>query len=166
MLQRMYFKKHCIISCWWCYCSVAKLCPTVCDPMDCRMPSSSVFHYLLEFAKIHSIRLVMLSNHLILCCPFLLLPSFFPSIRVFFSESALCIKWPKYWSFSLSISPSNEYSGLVLLELTGLITLQSTELSRIFSSTTPWKHKFFSARPPLWSNFHTRTWHWKNHTFD
>ena len=109
---------------------------------------------------------VMLSNHLILCCPFLLLPSFFPSIRVFFSESALCIKWPKYWSFSLSISPSNEYSGLILLELTGLITLQSTELSRIFSSTTLWKHKFFSARPPLWSNFHTRTWHWKNHTFD
>ena len=105
-----------------------------------------------------SIESVMPSNHLILCHLLLLLPSVFPSVRAFFSESALRIKWPKYWSFSLSISPSNEYSGLILLELTGLITLQSTELLRISSITTVWKHKFFSAQPSLWSSFHTWTW--------
>ena len=63
--------------------------------------------------KFMSIQLVMPSNHLVLCCPLLLLPSIFPSIRVFLNESVLCIRWPKYWSFSLSISPSNEYSGLI-----------------------------------------------------
>ena len=118
------------------------------------LPSPTSWN-LLKFV---SIRLVMLSNHPILCRPFLLLPSVFPSVRAFFSESALRIKWPKYWSFSLSISPSNEYSGLILLELTGLITLQSTELLRISSITTVWKHKFFSAQPSLWSSFHTWTW--------
>ena len=79
-------------------------------------------------------------NHLILCHPLLLLPSVFPSIRVFSSESVLHIKWPKYWSFS--ISPSNEYSGLISSGLTGLISLQSTGLSRVFSSTTVQKHQF------------------------
>ena len=63
--------------------------------------------------KLMSIESVMPSNHLILCCPLLLLPSIFPSIRVFSNESALCIRWPKYWSFNFSISPSNEYSGLI-----------------------------------------------------
>ena len=70
-------------------------------------------HYLLEFAQIHSIESMMPSNHLILCCPFCLPPSIFPGIRVFFNESALCIWWPKYWSFSFSINPSDEYSGLI-----------------------------------------------------
>ena len=70
----------------------------------------TVFWSLLRFM---SIELVMLSNHLIFCCSLLLLPSTFPSIRVFSNESALCIRWPKYWSFSFSISPSNEYSGLI-----------------------------------------------------
>ena len=69
---------------------------------------------------------VMLSNHLILCRPLLLLPSIFPCIRVFSNESALHIKWPKYWSFSFSISPSSEYTGLISLGLTGLISLQGT----------------------------------------
>ena len=77
--------------------------------MDCSTPSSSVLHYLL--LKLMSIESVMPSNHLILSCPLLLLPSIFPSIRVFSSESVLCIRWPKFWSFSFSISPSNEYSG-------------------------------------------------------
>ena len=72
--------------------------------------SITIFWSLL---KLMSIKLVMPSNHLILWCPHLLLPSVFPSIRVFSSESALCIRWPKYWSFSFSISPSNEYSGLI-----------------------------------------------------
>ena len=84
--------------------------------MDCSVPVSSVLHYLLEFAfKFMSIESVMPSNHLILHCPLLLLPSIFPSIRVFSNESALPIRWPKYWSFS--IVPSNEYSGLISLSI-------------------------------------------------
>ena len=95
------------------YCSVAKLCPTLYDPIDCSMPVFPILHRLLEFAQIHSIELVMPSNHLILCHPLLLLPSVFPSIRVFSNESAVHIRWPKDWSFSFSTSPSNEYSGLI-----------------------------------------------------
>ena len=78
----------------------------------CTMPGFSVHHHLPELAQTHVHYSVMPSNHLILWCPLLLLPSVFPSIRVFSSESALSIKWPEYWSFSFSISPSNEYSGL------------------------------------------------------
>ena len=89
---------------------------------------------------------VMPSNHL--CCPFLLLPSIFPSIRVFSNESALRIRWPKYWSFSFSFSPSNEYSGVISLGLTGLISFLFKGLS------TVQKHQFFSAQPSLWSNSH------------
>ena len=83
-----------------------------------------------------SIELVMTSNHFILCCPLFLLPSIFPSIRIFSNASALRIRWPKYWSFSFSISPSNEYSGLIFfLGLIVFISLLSKELSRVFSST-------------------------------
>ena len=96
-----------------CCCSVAKSCPTLCDLMDYSMPSSSVFYYLLNLLKFMSIESVMPSNHLILCCPLLLLPSIFSSIRVFSNESALCIRWTEYWSFSFSISPFNGYSGLI-----------------------------------------------------
>ena len=92
-------------------CSVNKLCPTLCDPMDYSTPGSPVLHCLSEFAQIHVHWGSMLSNHLILCCPLLLLPSVFPSIRVFSSELAFCIRWSKYWSFS--ISASNQYSGLI-----------------------------------------------------
>ena len=81
-----------------------------CDSMDCSTPGFPVLHYLLEFAQTH-VESLMPSNQLILCCPLLLLPSIFPSIRVFSNESALCIRWPEYWSFSHS--PSNEYSGLI-----------------------------------------------------
>ena len=80
--------------------------------MDCSMPGFPVYHQLPELAQTMSIELVIPSNHLILCCPLLLLPSVFPSIRVFSNESLLPIRWPKYWSFCFSISPSNEYSGL------------------------------------------------------
>ena len=80
---------------------------TLCDPMDCSMPSSPVRHHLLEFTQTHVHRVADVINH-ILYCPLLLLPSIFPSIRVFSNESVLCIRWPKYWSFSFSISPSNE----------------------------------------------------------
>ena len=89
----------------------------------------------------------MLSNHLILCHPLHLLPSVFPSIRVFYNEVALHIRWPKYWSFNVNISPSNEYSGLIFIGLTGLICWQSMGLSRVFSNTTVQKHHFFSAQP-------------------
>ena len=81
--------------------------------MDCSTPGFLVLHYLQSLLKLMPTESVMPSNHFILCCPFLLLPSIFPSIRIFSNESALCISWPKYWSFSFSISPSNEYSGLI-----------------------------------------------------
>ena len=99
----------------------------------------------------------MPSNHLILCHPLLLLPSIFPSIRVFSNELALSTRWPKNWSFSFSISPSNEYSALISFELTGLISLLSKRLSRVFSSTTIQKHQFFGTQPSLWSNSHIQT---------
>ena len=78
--------------------------------MDCSIPGFPVLHDLLEFAQTPVPESVLPSNHLILCCPLLLLPSIFPSIRVFFSDSVLCIRWPKHWSFSFSIGPSHEYS--------------------------------------------------------
>ena len=87
------------------------------DPMDCSTPGFPVLHYLLEFLKLMSTELVMPSNHPILCHPLLLPPSILPSIRVFSQESVLCIRWPKYWSFSFSISPFNEYSGLIFFRI-------------------------------------------------
>ena len=92
--------------------SVTQSCLTICDPMDCSTPGFPV-HHTQSLLKLMAIELVMPSNHLILCHPLLLLPSIFPSIRVFSNESVLHISWPKYWSFSFSISPSNEYSGLI-----------------------------------------------------
>ena len=101
---------------------------------------------------------VIPSNHLILCRPLLLLPSMFPSIRVFSSESALCIRWPKCWSFNFSINPSNGYSGLISFRIDCFISLLSKRLSRVFSSTTVQKHQFFGPQPSLWSNYHICTW--------
>ena len=91
---------------------VAQSCPTLCDSIDCSMPGLLVHHQLPEFAQTYAYS-VMPSNHLILCCSLLLLPSVFPSIRVYSNESVLWIRWPKYWSFNFSISTSNEYSGLI-----------------------------------------------------
>ena len=99
--------------------------------------------------KLMSIQLVMPSNHLILCRPLLLLPSIFPSIGVFSNESTLRIRGPKYWSFSFSISPSNEYSGQFPLGWTGWISLQSKGLSRVFSNAMVPNHQFFGAQPSL-----------------
>ena len=99
-----------------------------------------------------SIVSVMPSNYLILCHPLLLSPSIFPSIRVFSNESALCIMWPKYWNFS--ISPSNEYSGLISFRMDWCISLQSKWLSRVFSNNTVQKHQFFSTQLSLQSNSH------------
>ena len=137
-----------------CCCSVSKLCPTLCSPMDCSTPGLPVPHYIPEFAQVHVYESVMPSNHVILSHPLLLLSSIFPSIRVFSNESALIIRWPKYRSFSFSISPSNEYSGLVSLGLTGLIFLLSKGLSRVFSRTTDQQYQLFSTLPSLWLNSH------------
>ena len=93
--------------------SVTQSCPSPYDPMDCSTPAFPAHHKSQSLLKLMFIESVMPSNYLILCCPLLLLPSIFPSIRVFSNESALCIRWPKYRSFSFSISPSNEYSGLI-----------------------------------------------------
>ena len=106
--------------------------------------------------KIMSIESVMSSNLLILCHPLFLPASIFPSIRVFSNESGLCIKWPKYWSFSFSISPSSEYSRFPL-ELIGLISLLTKGLSRVFSSTSVLKNPFFGTQLSLWSNSHIHT---------
>ena len=103
-----------------------------------------VHHQLPELSQTHVHRVVMPSNHLIFCCPLLLLPSIFPSIRVFSNESVLRIRWPKYWSFSFSISPANEYSRLISLRT--LMSLQSRGLSRVFSNTTVQKHQFFGTQ--------------------
>ena len=104
-----------------------------------------------------SIESVMPSNHPILCHPLLFLPSIFPSIRVFSNKSVLHIRWPKYWSFSFIISPSNGYSGLISLGLISPISLQSKGLSRVFSNNTVQKHQFFSTQHSLWSNSHIHT---------
>ena len=137
--------------------SVAQLCLTLWDSMDCSMPgfSLTISRSLLRFMSVESI---MPSDHLILCCPLLFLPSVFPSIRIFSNELALHTKWPNYWSFSFSISPPNEYSELISFRIDwlDLLAVQGT-LSRVFSSTTVQKHQFFGALPSLWSNSHIHT---------
>ena len=108
---------------------VVQLCPTLCNLMNCLTAGFPVFHYLSwSLLKLRSVELVMPSNHLIFCCPLLFLPSIFPSIRVFSNESALHIRWPKFWSFSFSISPSNECSGLISfrMDLLHLLAVQGT----------------------------------------
>ena len=116
--------------------------------------------------KLMSIESVMLSNHLILCHPFLLLPSIFLSIRVFSNKSVLCIRRPKYWSFSFNISPSDEYSGLISfrMDLLDRLAVQVTLKSLLQHHSS--KVKFFSAQLSLWSNSHIHTWLLKKHSFD
>ena len=108
--------------------SVAQSRPTLRDPMNRSMPGLPAYHQLSELTQLMSIESVMPSNHLILCRPLLLLPSNFPSIRVFLNESALRIRWPKYWSFSFNISPSNEHPGLISFRMAwlGLLAVQGT----------------------------------------
>ena len=96
--------------------------------MDCSTPGIPVHHQLLEFTQTHSIELVMPSSYLIFCCPLLLLPSIFPSIKVFSKELDLHIRWPKYWSFSFNISPSDEHPGLISFRMNwlDLLAVQGT----------------------------------------
>ena len=125
-------------------CSVTQLCLALCDPMDCSMPGSPVLHHLPELAQTHVHRVsdaIQPSHPLSSPSP----PAFnLSQNRVFSNESALCIRWSKYWSFSFNISPSNEYLGLISFIIAGLISLQSKGFSRVFSKTTFQKHQFFS----------------------
>ena len=102
-----------ILGCSVQFSSVTQSCPTLCDPMNCSTPGLPIHHQLPESTQTHVHWVGDAINHLILYRPFLLLPSIFPSIRVFSNESALHIRWPKYWSFSFNISPSNEHPGLI-----------------------------------------------------
>ena len=148
--------------------SVAQWCPTLCDPMDCSTPGLPVYHQLPEFTQTH-VHWVgdAISNHLILCYPLLLLPSIFPSIRVFSNESALCIRWPKYWSFSFSITPSNEYPGLISFRMDWLDclpvqgTLKSLLQHHSSKASVLWCSVFFIVQ--LSTSMHD---YWKSHGFD
>ena len=140
-----------------CCCSVSQSCLILCNPMDCSTPGFPVLHYLPEFAQAH----VDWVNHGLQpsysLSPPSLLPSIFPSIRIFTNESALCIRWPKYWSFSFSISLSNEYSGLISFRIDwfDLLAVQGTSKSLLQNHSSS-----------LWSNFHICTWLLENYSFD
>ena len=146
-----------------CFCSDTESCLSLCDPMDWSTPGSSVLYQTWSLLKLMSIKSVMLSNHLVLSRP-LLLPSIFPSIKVLSNEAALWIRWPKYWSFSFSIHPSNKYSGLISLRIDWFEN--SKGLPRVFSSTSFWKHQFFALillYGPTLISIHD---YWKNHSFN
>ena len=135
--------------------SVAQSRLSLCDPIDCSTPGFPVHHQLLELAQTHVHRVcdAIQPSHLMLSC----LQSF-PASESFSKESVLCIRWPKYWSFSFSISPSNEYSGLISFKIDwfNLLAVQGT--LKVFSNTTVQKHQFFSAQLSLWSSSHIHTW--------
>ena len=122
-------------------------------PWTAARQASLSFTISWSLLKLMSIELVMTSNHLILCHLLLLLPSIFPSIRVFSNESAICIRWPKYWSFS----PTNEYSGLIFFRIDWLALLAAQETFKSLLQTTVQRHQFFSVRSSLWSNSHIHT---------
>ena len=137
-----YYKPPC------CCCSVAKLCQTLCNPMRCSTPGLPVPHHLPEFSKFMSTESVMPSNHLSLCPPLLLLSLIFSSVRVFSSESALHIKWPKCWSFSFSISLSNEYPGLISFRMDFPLgrTLKSLLKHHSSKASVLWRSAFFMVQ--------------------
>ena len=146
------------INIWRCYCTVAKSCPTLCNPMNYSISGFPVLHYLPEFAHLMSIESLMPSSHLILCRPLLLLPLISPNIRVFSNESVLCIRWPKYCSFSFSISPSNEYSGLISFRMDwlDLLAVQGTLKSLL-------QHHSSKASILQLTSIYD---YWKNHSLD
>ena len=135
-------------------CSITQSCPTLCTPMPTSHQASLSFTVSWSLLIFMSTELLMLSN------PSHPLPPSSPfafslsHIRVFFSDSTLCIRWPKYWSFSFSINPSNESSGLISFRIDWFISLQCKGPSRVFSSTSVQKHQFFGAQPPSWPNTH------------
>ena len=141
-----------------CISSVTQSCLTPCDPMDCSTPGVPVHYQLLELAQTHVHRVGDAIQPSHPCLPLLLLPSIFPSIRVFSSESVLLIRWPKYWRFSFTISPSNGYSGLIFFRIDWFDLMQYRKLSRVFSNNTVQKHQSFSAQSSLESNSHIYIW--------
>ena len=146
--------------------SVAQLCLILWDPMDCSMPGFPMHHQLLGLAHLMSIESLMPTNHLILNCPLLLLPSVFPSIRLFSKESVLHIRWPKYWSFSFSISPSNEYSRLISfgIDWFDLLAVQGTLKSLLQHHSSKvsilQRSAFFMVQLTSFYDY------WKNQSFD
>ena len=136
-------------------CNVVRLLAT---PWTAAHQASLSFTISWTLLKLMSIESVMPSRHLILCRPLLLLPSIFLNIRIFLSESVLRIRWPKYWSFRYSISPSNEHPGLISFRMGWWISLQSKGLSRVFSNTTVQKHQSFGPQLSLWSSSQIHTW--------
>ena len=126
-------------------------------PWTIACQASLFFTISRSFLKSMFNEFVTPSNHLILCCLILLLPSIFPSIRVFSSDSALHIRCPKYWGFNFSIIFPRNIQGWFPLGLAGLISFLSKGFSRVFSSTKIWKHQYFGAQPSLWSIFHIST---------
>ena len=130
---------------------VVHLCPTLCEPVDCSTPGFPVLHYLLGLAQLMEIESVISSNHLILCRP-LLLPSIFPSMRVFSKESVLHIKWPEYWSFSFSIIPSKEIPGLISFRMDwlDLLAVQGTLKTLLqhhnSKASILWRSAFFTVQ--------------------
>ena len=151
-----YSKDYCIyqfnsiqsLSCAWLFAT----------PRTAALQASLSIANSRSLVKLMSIESVMPSNHLILCLPLLFPPSIFPSIRVFSSESALHITWPRYWSFSFSITPSNEYSGLIFFRIDwfNLLLVQRTLKSLLQYHSS--KHQFFGIQLSLWSNSHIHTW--------
>ena len=134
--------------------------------MNCSMSGFPVLHYLQSLPKLIRIEPMMPSNHLILCHPFPLLPSIFPSIRVFSNETTLCIRWPKYWSFSFSISPSNEYPGLISFRIDRFDLLAVQGISRVFSSITIQSINSLVLSLPYGPTFTSVNDYWKNQSFD
>ena len=131
-------------------------------PWTAAHQASLSFTISLSLLRLMCVESVIPSNHPILCRPFSC-PQAFSRSRFFSSESALCIRWPKYWSFS--ISPSIEYSGLISISI-DWFNLLAVQQTRVFSSTTIWKNQFFSTQPSSWSNSHIHTWLLENHNFD
>ena len=132
-----------------CYCSIAQSCQLFATPWTGALQASLSITIFQSLLKLMSIESVIPSNHLILCCPFLLPPSIFPSIRVFSNELAFHIRWPKYWNFSFSISPPNKHSGLIFFRIDWFDLAVQGTLKRVFSNTTVQKHQFFSAQLSL-----------------
>ena len=132
--------------------SVTQSCPTLCDPMNRSTPGLPVQLQLPEFTETHVHRVSDAIQHLILCRPLLLLPSIPPSIRVFSNESTLCMRWPKYWSFSFSVSPSNEYPGLISFRMDwlDLLAVQGTRKSLLQHHSSKaailWRSAFFKVQ--------------------
>ena len=138
--------------------SVTQSCLTLCDPMNRSMPGLPVHHQIPEFAQtdVHQVGDAIQPSHPLLSpSPSAPNPSQHQGLFQWVNSSQ---GWPKYWSFSFSISPSKEYPGLISFRMTGQISLQSKGLSRVFSNTTVQKHQFFGAQLSSQSNSHTHTW--------